>query len=101
MESDFQKIITAQEVLDEASSIRNVRGNIYGNPVRNHRRIAELWSTFLDTHITPDQVAICMALTKISRIAETTGHANRDSFVDLAAYAAIAAECSTTDSYAD
>jgi hypothetical protein len=101
MENDSPKMITAQEVLDEASAIRSTRGNIYGSPVRNHRRIAELWSTYLDTHITPDQVAICMALTKISRLAETSGHANRDSYVDLVAYGAIAAECSTSDQYAD
>jgi hypothetical protein len=101
MENDSPKTITAQEVLDEASAIRSTRGNIYGSPVRNHRRIAELWSTYLDTHITPDQVAICMALTKISRLAQTAGHANRDSYVDLVAYAALSAEIATSDQYAD
>jgi hypothetical protein len=98
MEKDLPKTITAQEVLDEAQLIRGERQRIYGPAYDNHRRIAELWSAYLDLHISPHQVAICMALTKISRLTHTSDYTNRDSYVDLASYAALAAECAT---YAD
>lgn len=91
MDADLPK--TAEDILDEAQSIRGQRGNIYGSAIGNHRRIAQLWSAYLDTPIEAHQVAICMALTKISRLTHTSDKRNVDSFVDLAAYAAIAAEC--------
>lgn len=99
MENDLPKTIAAQEVLDEARAIRSDRGAIYGHPYINHRRIAGLWSNYLDFPITPDQVAICMALVKVSRLAETPGHKGRDGYVDGVAYLSLAAELSTTDPY--
>ena len=97
MENDSPRTIAAQEILDEAVAIRGDRGAIYGHPYINHLRISKLWSAYLDFPITPDQVAVCMALLKISRLAETTGHRGRDGFVDGCAYLALAAELSTTD----
>jgi hypothetical protein len=97
MESDSPKTITAQEVLDEAGRIRGDRGAIYGHPYINHRRISDLWSAYLEVPVTPDQVAICMALVKVSRLAETPGHRGRDGYVDLVAYASLAAQLATTD----
>ena len=70
------------------------RQNIYGDPRNNHVRIADLWTTYLEHQITPQQVAICMALVKIARLMETE---TEDSFVDLAAYAAIAGEIATNE----
>ena len=96
MESDSPKTITAQEILDEAGRIRGDRGAIYGHPYINHRRIADLWSAYLEVPITPDQAAICMALVKVSRLAETPGHRGRDGYVDLVAYASLAAQLATT-----
>lgn len=90
-------MIAAQEVLDDAVRIRGDRGAIYGHPYINHLRISKLWSAYLDFPITPDQVAVCMALLKISRLAETPGHRGRDGYVDGVAYLALAAELSTTD----
>jgi hypothetical protein len=49
--------------------------------------------TARDRQRTPQQVAICMALVKIARLMETE---TEDSFVDLAAYAAIAGEIATS-----
>jgi len=97
MEKDSPRMIAAQEVLDDAVRIRGDRGAIYGHPYINHLRISKLWSAYLDFPITPDQVAICMALLKISRLAETPGHRGRDGYVDGVAYLALAAELSTTD----
>ena len=97
MEKDSPRMIAAQEVLDDAVRIRGDRGAIYGHPYINHLRISKLWSAYMDFPITPDQVAVCMALLKVSRLAETPGHRGRDGYVDGVAYLALAAELSTTD----
>jgi hypothetical protein len=81
------------EILQEAARLTaKDRQNIYGDPRTNHIRIADLWTTYLKHQITPQQVAVCMALVKIARLMETE---TEDSFVDLAAYAAIAGEIAT------
>jgi hypothetical protein len=83
------------EILEEAARLTaKDRQNIYGDPRNNHVRIADLWTTYLEHQITPQQVAICMALVKIARLMETE---TEDSFVDLAAYAAIAGEIATNE----
>jgi hypothetical protein len=83
------------EILQEAARLTaKDRQNIYGDPRTNHRRIADLWTTYLEHEITPQQVAICMALVKVARLMQTE---TEDSFVDLAAYAAIAGEIATTN----
>jgi len=83
------------EILQEAARLTaKDRQNIYGDPRNNHVRIADLWTTYLEHQITPQQVAICMALVKIARLMETE---TEDSFVDLAAYAAIAGEIATNE----
>lgn len=97
MERDLPKTIEANEILDEANRIRSDRGAIYGHPYTNHQRIAKLWSAFLDFPITPDQAALCMALVKVSRLAETPGHRGRDGYVDACAYIALAGYMATID----
>jgi hypothetical protein len=82
------------EILDEAKRLTHGdRNKNYGNPLTNHARIAGLWSIFLETEITPAQVAICMGLVKVARLIESPDHL--DSFVDLAAYASISGEIET------
>ena len=79
------------EILDEAKRLTHTdRQKNYGSPYVNHKRIADLWSVYLETEITPSQVALCLCLVKIARLIETTDH--EDSFIDLAAYASIAGE---------
>ena len=91
-----QKVsVKASEVLNEAGEILSARGRVYADPVTNHFRIAQLWSTYLERAIEPHQVAVCMALLKIARSMETPSHV--DSWNDGAAYLAIAAECATVD----
>jgi hypothetical protein len=83
------------EILQEAARLTaKDRQKIYGDPRTNHCRIADLWTVYLEHQITPQQVAICMALVKIARLMETE---TADSFIDLAAYAAIAGEIATFD----
>lgn len=79
------------EILDEAKRLTHTdRQKNYGSPYVNHKRIADLWSVYLETEITPSQVALCLCLVKIARLIETPNH--EDSFIDLAAYASIAGE---------
>jgi hypothetical protein len=77
-------------VLTEAAEIlRGARQGDYGCPERNHKRIAALWSTYLDTDITPRQVCGMMVLLKLSRDANSP---KRDNAVDIAGYAQLMEE---------
>ena len=80
----------SKEILKEASKlIGGDRNDDYGDKLTNHQNIAALWSVFLRKNITPHDVAMCMALVKVARLM----HAHKkDSYLDLAAYAAIAGE---------
>ena len=81
------------KILDEAKRLTATdRNDIYGEPYINHKRIADLWSVYLETEISPSQVALCLCLVKIARLMQTPDHL--DSFIDLAAYAAISGEIS-------
>ena len=81
------------EILQEAARLTaKDRQQTYGDPRTTHCRIADLWTTYLGNEVTPQQVAICMALVKIARLMETE---TLDSFIDLAAYASIAGEIAT------
>lgn len=68
----------------------------YGKPENSFGTIAEFWTTYLrGAHpevpdITAEDVTMMMALLKIARISSGTG--TRDSFVDLAGYAACGGE---------
>lgn len=68
----------------------------YGSPEDNFTTIAKFWTIFLrpvlkpHESISPVQVALMMGLLKIGRL--STGTATEDSFIDLAGYAACAAE---------
>ena len=80
-----------KDILDEASRLTHGdRDKNYGTPLVNHQRIAAIWSVILGLEITPSQVALCMAGVKIARLVESPEHT--DSFIDGAAYFAIAGE---------
>jgi hypothetical protein len=81
---------TRSEILKEADALINgERAKAYGPPEVNHLRIARGWSVILGTEVRPDQVALCMAWLKIARLCEGP---HRDSYVDGAAYMALAGE---------
>lgn len=87
-----------KETLEQA--IKTVcidRENQYGSPENNFKVIAEFWTGYLRNSrtlkcgsISAKDVAVMMILLKIARI--TTGKHKDDNFVDLAGYAACAAE---------
>jgi hypothetical protein len=75
------------EWLQEIAELINARGSHYGSAATNHRRISELWSGYLDTYISPEQAAMCMLLVKVSRLSESSDHA--DSLADIVGYACV------------
>jgi hypothetical protein len=89
MVTEEQNGFTAKKLMEEAADILDERGLEYGHPAINIRRIADLWASYFGREIDPLDVCICMALVKVSRIVETP---NRDSFIDLVSYAALAGE---------
>jgi len=71
-------------MVESINDLLAVRGSVYGDPLANHKRIAGLWSVFLETDVTPAQAAMCMALVKVARLVETDNHA--DSITDAVGY---------------
>ena len=63
------------------------RGKDYGPPERNLGRTAALWSAYLGFHVSAEQVAVCMSLVKISRMAASY---KADNYLDAKAYLEIA-----------
>ena len=76
-----------EDWLNDISQIVTSRGADYGSAATNHRRISELWSGYLDTYISPEQAAMCMLLVKVSRLSESSDHA--DSLADIVGYACV------------
>lgn len=75
---------------DAIKCVCGEREQEYGSPENNFALIAELWTAYSGMDFTPVDVAMMMALLKVARI--RTGRGKMDSFVDLAGYAACAAE---------
>ena len=86
MKYDNQRSRVLAQAMD---LINGDRQEAYGPPSENFQRIAVGWSVILGNDILPDQVALCMAWLKIARLANGK---HGDSYVDGAAYMALAAE---------
>jgi hypothetical protein len=86
--------MNAGDFLTEAKAIIQDRGMEYGHPSDNMQRTASLWASYLEMPITDYQVAMCLALVKIARSMET---GKTDTYIDLAAYAAIAGQLHTEE----
>lgn len=85
------KKLNRADILKEAERLTtDDRNKNYGDPLVNHQRIAAIWSVIVGKDITPSQVALCLVAVKIARLVETPNHL--DSFIDGAAYMAIAGE---------
>lgn len=100
---DEAKKLTRAAVLEKARAcVCGEREEDYGSPEDSFGCIAELWETYLRAAcvspdaivtVTPTDVAMMMALLKISRVGTSFVGGTADSFVDLAGYAACGAEC--------
>ena len=83
--------MNSREILEKADEfISASRDEIYGDPARNHERIAEMWSAILGIDVKAEEVALCMIAVKMSRLCQTPQH--EDSWVDIAGYAALGGE---------
>lgn len=84
--------MTRSQVLEKANDcVNGNREQDYGTPEDNFRMIADLWSAYMETQITPIDVAMMMCLLKIARVS-TAEIPTDDCFVDIAGYAACAGE---------
>ncbi|NAZ37131.1 DUF6378 domain-containing protein [Rubellimicrobium sp. CFH 75288] len=85
-----------EDVLREAAAaITGDRQRDYGPARESFERTAALWSAALGRRVAPEQVALMLALLKVARLCTSPDH--RDSWVDLAGYAALGAEVAARD----
>lgn len=88
---DLKEEVTRASILNEAKKcVCGQREQDYGSPEDNFKTIASLWTSYKGVEFTAVDVSMMMALLKIARI--STGTATKDSFVDLAGYAACGGE---------
>jgi hypothetical protein len=72
-------------ILKEAEqAVYSDRAADYGTVTDNFNSIAQLWSTVLKTHVTAEQVGLCMIQVKVAR---EMYKQKRDNLVDIAGYA--------------
>ncbi len=94
-----RRILTAREqLLQTAITITAVdRNNTYGKPEDNFKNIADRWSLYLSASIgteiklSPTDVGYMMVDMKLARLSTNPTH--YDSILDIAGYAACAADC--------
>jgi hypothetical protein len=85
------KDLNRKDILEAATALTyGDRNDQHGHPYVNHDNIAHIWSVILGYKIEPFQVALCMAGLKLARLAGNPD--NMDSYIDGAAYLAIAGE---------
>lgn len=83
--------IHRRQVLEEAERIVNgQRNDTYDEPENNFRRIAMLWTAYLGIEVNDSDVAVMNILQKVGRLQYTPTH--KDSWVDIAGYAACGAD---------
>ena len=101
--TDQTKPDEAELLLQEALTIvQGARRKAYGSPEDNFKVIADLWNAYMkkrasrrgSSELSPTDVACMMVLMKVARLAETPEH--RDSWVDIAGYAACGIRCATS-----
>jgi hypothetical protein len=76
---------TARQLVDEAlRTIYEDREQTYGDPGKNITCIAAMWSGYIGTNLSSEDVCNMMALLKLSRLRNTPQH--DDSMIDLIGY---------------
>ena len=74
-------------ILDEAKDIIfGDREKTYGPPAKNFKLIAELWSAYMHTPVSPHDVCMMMILLKAARQKNAY---KRDNLTDICGYAAL------------
>ena len=91
------------ELLKAAEKAVMDRGLNYSKPEDNFERIARLWNAHLHNRnllkhsygLLPEDVALLLGLVKVGRLSNDFSH--RDSWIDLAGYAACGGEIATAN----
>lgn len=92
MKNEANEAIDREYILRTAKTIvTEDRNSQYGEPEDNFNSIARLWGTYLDIEITEVDVCMMMVLLKVARV-KTSTKPTPDSLIDIAGYAACAAE---------
>lgn len=81
-----------QDILSTAKATISQRGQEYGDALPSFVRAANIASAILDRKLTAFDIAVVMMAVKMSRLSHQRGH--EDSWIDLAAYVAFAAQFS-------
>lgn len=77
-----------EDILTEAAElVGGERARQHGDYVKQHKRVADLWSAYLNCSVTASDVAFCMVLLKVAR--DEVGSPNPDDGVDASAYTAL------------
>lgn len=76
---------------EAAGLVDGDRNAQYGDPRQDFQRTAAMWGAYLGVEVEPHDVAALMAILKVSRIRWSPE--KRDSWVDLAGYAACGWHC--------
>lgn len=85
--------LTRESVLNSAKEIvLGGRDAEYGGPEDSFKTIASFWSAYRGEFYSTADVALMLALLKVARLKTNPTH--RDSWIDLAGYAACGGECS-------
>lgn len=85
------KVTNREKLLEKAKRIVcGDRDRQYGHPEDAFRVIAEMWTSYLGSEITAGNVCDMMVLFKVAR---NSYKQKRDNLIDIAGYAACAAEC--------
>lgn len=72
-------------IVDKAIAVvEGDRERVYGDPGKNLRMIAGMWSSYLEIDITPEQVCDMMVQLKIARLKNKPDH--EDSKIDIIGY---------------
>lgn len=71
------------------STVNGDRKDSYGDAMESFSRIAAMWSAITGGRLLPSDVALMMIALKVSRLITDPG--KRDSWVDIAGYAALGA----------
>lgn len=83
--------ISRDEILSKAKSIINgERQGTYGDAEDSLQTIADMWSAYLNTEISSEDVANMMILMKVAR--NSSGVYKDDNWIDICGYAALGGE---------